>query len=75
MQPIGAGADGGIHHATGGVAKLGVEIAVLDLELLYGVRRRNNRGIGTGIVAAIELDVVVDSVEAEVVLPHIHAVD
>ena len=69
VQAVGARFDGRIDDAAGGVAEFGVEIAALQREFLDGVRRRNDGGIGPGVVAAIELDVVVNAVEAEIVLP------
>ena len=71
---IGAGFERRVDDAAGGVAKLGVEVAALQREFLDGIRRRYDGGVGPGIVAAIELDVVVDAVEAEIVLPFVDAI-
>ena len=57
------------------LAELGVEVATLQREFLHGVRRWNNRGIGQRIVAAVKLNVVVDPVQPEVVLPDIPTID
>ena len=57
------------------MAEFGVEVACLQGEFLKGVRRRNDGGVGQGIVAAIDFDIVVDAVQAEIVLPFVDAID
>ena len=46
----------------------------LQREFLNGIRRRDNSGVGQGIVAAINLDIVVNAVQAEIVLPFVDAI-
>ena len=74
VHAIGAGFERRVDDAAGGVSEFGVEVAALQREFLNGVRRRDNGGVGPGIVAAVELDIVVNAVEAEIVLPFVDAI-
>src|ERR1700728_882626 len=65
MQAVGSGLHCRIDDAAGRMPELGVEVAVLDLEFFYSIGRRNNRRVRAGVVAAVELDVVVDAVETK----------
>ncbi len=63
-----------VDDAAGGVPKFGVEVAALQREFLDGIGRRHDGGVGPGIVAAIDLDIVVNAVQAEIVLPFVDAI-
>ena len=75
MKLVRARLDRGVYNAAGRVAELRGEVAALQPEFLNGVRRWSDRRIAAHRRAAIKLDVVVDAVKEEVVLPQVHAVD
>src|ERR1700734_1924125 len=57
MESVGAGFEGRIDDAAGGVAEFGVEVAALEREFLDGIWWRDDGGVGPGIVATIDLDI------------------
>src|SRR5271170_1361569 len=74
MILVGSGADGRVDDRAAGPAIFGAIVVGLNLELLYGIRRRNDRLIRVALVRAL-VRVVIDSVELEVVDHRIQAVD
>jgi hypothetical protein len=70
VERVGAGADHGVDDAADGMAKFGVEVAVLQLELLDSIRRGRHIDITVGRArATIDFDVIVDTVQAKIGLP------
>lgn len=57
------------------MAEFCIKVAILDLEFLDRVGRRNDGRISTGVVAAVDFDVVVNSVQTKIVLPDVDAVN
>jgi hypothetical protein len=57
------------------VSEFRVEIAGLQLELFNRVGRRGDGCVGADLAAAVDFDVVVDAVEADVILPEVDAID
>ena len=74
VEAVRSGFDGCVDDGPGRVSELCIEIAALQLELLNGVRWGSNCRVASDLGTTVHLDVVVDAVQSEIVLPEVDSV-
>src|SRR5258708_10594487 len=74
VETIRGGLNSSVDDGASRVAKLGIEVAALQLELLNGVWRRSDGCVTPDRRPTVHLNVVVDAIQSEVVLPDVDSI-